>query len=375
MNVNQLITNQASTAARTTMRLGSKATLLLKKHSPEILLVVGVAGVIGTTVLACKATLGIESVLDKRQDNLDKINEYKAMRDNGEIVETDENAYTEEIEKRDYIMINTRTVMDIAWLYLPAITLGVASIGCIIGSHAILSKRNGEIMATCVAISEAFKTYRERVKQEYGEETDYMFKHGIRKETITETITDEKGKIKEITKDIYTKPGELSQFAKFFDDSCAGWSNIPEYNLTFLRSQQSYFNDLLLSKGFVFLNDVYKALGIKETSAGAVCGWVINKEGDNFVDFGLYDDRNSDFINGFENNIILDFNVDGVIYDKIWERDGLNAIGSGNFYRDIFDYPDLYFHMSYDSEFGDEDDWLVLDLYAYLRNESDKFCI
>ena len=111
----------------------------------------------------------------------------------------------------------------------------------------------------------------------------------------------------------------VSQYARIFDDSCVGWTRDPEYNMNFLKNQQKYCNDKLKAKGHLFLNDVYDLLGLPRTTAGTMVGWVYNEEkpiGDNFVDFGLFDsndERNSDFINGYRNTAILDFNVDGNI--------------------------------------------------------------
>jgi hypothetical protein len=80
-------------------------------------------------------------------------------------------------------------------------------------------------------------------------------------------------------------------------------------------------NDLLISRGHMFLNEVYDALGLERTKAGSVVGWIISHDGDNYVDFGIFTDKDArqyrDFVNGRSNAILLDFNVDGVIYDKI----------------------------------------------------------
>ena len=116
------------------------------------------------------------------------------------------------------------------------------------------------------------------------------------------------------------KTENFSQYAKIFDDSCVGWTKDPEYNMHFLKSQQDYCNDKLKSKGHLFLNEVYDILGIPRTKAGALVGWVYDEKnpiGDNFVDFGLFDESNNDFINGFKNTAILDFNVDGDILNYI----------------------------------------------------------
>lgn len=113
---------------------------------------------------------------------------------------------------------------------------------------------------------------------------------------------------------------EPSIYARFFDDSCIGWTRDPEYNLVFLKQQQTYANDMLRARGYLLLNDVYDMLGMPRTKAGMVVGWVYNEEnpiGDNKVDFGLFHKRNTKFINGFEKCAILDFNVDGNIMDYI----------------------------------------------------------
>ena len=112
----------------------------------------------------------------------------------------------------------------------------------------------------------------------------------------------------------------VSDYARWFDDSCCGWTKDPEYNLTFLKCQERYANDMLRAKGFLFLNEVYDMLGMPKTKAGQVVGWIYNEEnpiGDNRVEFGLNLERNADFINGLTNMVLLDFNVDGNILEFI----------------------------------------------------------
>ena len=118
-------------------------------------------------------------------------------------------------------------------------------------------------------------------------------------------------------------PNHYSPYAIIFDDGNTGWDKDPELTKFFLIQQQNYANDLLKSRGHLFLNEVYDMLGAKRTKAGAQVGWVYdekNASGDNFVDFGIFDINNPkarDFVNGYERVIILDFNVDGVILDLI----------------------------------------------------------
>lgn len=101
-----------------------------------------------------------------------------------------------------------------------------------------------------------------------------------------------------------------SQYVKIFDSKCPGWTHDPEYNLAFLKSIQDYCNDRLKHIGYIFLNEVYDMLGVPRTMAGQLVGWVYDEEhpiGDNFVDFGLSEGRNYDFINGREPDAILDY--------------------------------------------------------------------
>ena len=291
-----------------------RSGLVLKKYSPEILMGVGIASVIGGTVLACKATLKVEEIIDDAKTNLDKINTVH------EDVNVSEEVYSEKDYKKDLSIVYVQTGVKLVKLYGPAVTLSAVGIGCLLGAHGIMKKRNVALMAAYKAIEQSFGDYRQRVREELGEETDRKYHLGLRDEVVTEETVDENGKKKKVkTTKTVIDPNKHSQYARFFDESSMHWNKIPEYNLVFLKAQQNYANDLLKARGHVFLNEVYDMLGIPRSQAGAVVGWVLG-EGDDFVDFGIFDstdDKVRDFVNGYERNILLDFNVTGVIYDLI----------------------------------------------------------
>jgi hypothetical protein len=297
---------------RTLSRLSGRTGLIIQKKSPEIFMFVGIVGVIGSTVMACRATLKAEDILERHEER--KNNIERAM--------VQEAAYTETDRRNDLVKTYGATAVDFIKLYGPPVVIGLASIGCIVGSHRIMKRRNLALMAAYKVVQEGFDAYRKRVIEDYGEETDYMYKNGLRAEVITENEVGEDGKSHRVKKMKLRNDNDtngLSVYARFFDESCSQWTKTPEYNLMFLRSQQNYFNDMLKARGHVFLNEVYDALGIERSQAGAVVGWVLGK-GDNFVDFGIFDGerrRARDFVNGYERSILLDFNVDGVIYDLI----------------------------------------------------------
>ena len=291
----------------------NKAGFQLKKHSPEILIVAGVAGAVTSAVMACKATTKLNDILEESKEQVDKIHEA---------IEHPENLpeeYTEEDGKKDLTIVYTQTAVKLLKLYGPSIVLGGLSITAILTSNNIMRKRNIAIAAAYAAVDKSFKDYRGRVVERFGKDLDRELRYNIKKEEVEETIVDEKtGKEKTIKKTIDVA-NEVSEFAKFFDDGCTGWTKDPELNLAFLLKQQAFANDKLKANGYLYLNEVYDMLGIPRTKAGQIVGWIYDEKnpiGDNYVDFGIFDSnkvKNRDFVNGYERTILLDFNVDGNI--------------------------------------------------------------
>ena len=304
----------------TLSRKFGKTGLKLKKHSPEILVGVGIVGVVSSTIMACKATTKLDEVLAEPKDKIEKIHE---LMENPDMV-PEGKEYTEEDGKKDLTIMYTQSAIKVIRLYAPAVALGSLSIAAILGGHHILRKRNVALAAAYATIDKSFKDYRGRVIERFGAELDKELKYNIKAAEVEETVVDEKGKEKKVKNTVnVADPNVYSEYSKFFDESCPGFTKDPEYNLMFLKDQQRYANDLLKSKGYLFLNDVYEMLGIPRTQAGQIVGWIYDEKnpiGDNFVDFGIYDlhkEANRDFVNGYERVILLDFNVDGDILDMI----------------------------------------------------------
>jgi hypothetical protein len=285
-----------------------RQALITQKHSPTILFGVGVVGVIATVVLASRATLNLDMTLQETQDNLEKA---ENLHERGHA------SYTDKDYQQDRAILHIRNVTKVAKLYAPALAVGVISIGCLTGSHLILTKRNFALTAAYAAVEKGFAEYRGRVRDELGEDKEREFRYGS--ETVVESKVDDKGKTKAIEKK-QIGPHGASIYAVFFDNRSSSWSPQPEYNMLFLRAQQNWLNDRLMARGHVILNEAYDALGLEHTTAGCVVGWV-KGDGDSYIDFGIFDgqnmDRFYDFVTGNEGAILLDFNVDGVVYDKI----------------------------------------------------------
>lgn len=297
------------------MRLYNNSKNGIQKHSPEILAGVGVIGTVTSAVMACKATLKLNDILDDCKETRNKIKEVAGN-------PKYENEYTPEDVKKDITINYTQTAVKIAKLYAPAVILGSASLGCLLASNDILRKRNAALSAAYMTVDKSFKEYRGRVAERFGEEVEKEIRYNIKAQEIETVVANEDGSETVVMEEAKVMdPNLYSDYAKFFDEANPNWQNDPEYNLMFLKSQQQYANDLLKARGRLFLNEVYDMLGIDRTKAGQVVGWTYNPNnptGDNFVDFGIYDmskERVRAFVNGYETNILLDFNVDGNVWD------------------------------------------------------------
>lgn len=310
-----------SNAIQTAKFAIGRGGLILKKYSPEILTAAGVIGTVGSTVLACKATLKVEDILDEAKKKSNLIN---AVHD-GEI-EVDAE-YTDKDYSKDLLVNRTQTAVKLIKLYGPAISLGALSITAILGGQHILRKRNVAVMAAYKLCEESFNNYRSRVKDELGEEKDRQFYYGMTEETVKDKVKSKDGKTKTVTKKVEKAPDHLySQYARFFDEANINWDKSPEQNMYFLKMVQNQMNDKLKARGHVFLNEVYDALGFDRSEAGQLVGWVWSNDntameaGDGYIDFGIFDGNDCAkraFVNGDERSILLDFNIDGMIYDLI----------------------------------------------------------
>lgn len=305
----------ANTVTKSMHRMGFK----LKKHSPEILAVAGVIGVVTSAVMACKATTKVSTIMEDAKANIDAIHECAA--DQGLI---ESGKYSAEDAKKDLAIVYAQTGAKLAKLYAPSVLLGTLSLTSILAGHQILRKRNIALAAAYKTLDGSYKKYRENVVERFGDVVDKELKYGIKAKKVEETVTDpETGKDKKVKKTINVVENleDYSEYARFFDDGCKGWEKDSETNLMFLRAQQQYANDLLRSRGYLFLNEVYNMLGIQISKAGQVVGWVYDSDSTrfyNYVDFGIYDvnkPKSRDFVNGYERTILLDFNVDGNIWD------------------------------------------------------------
>lgn len=292
--------------------VASKTVMKLKKHSPEILVVAGIAGTVVSAVLACKATTKVAEILDETKGTLDTIHEgMETGAINGQ-------EYTTEDGKKDTVVVYAQTGMKLAKLYAPAIILGTLSITSILASNNILHKRNVALGAAYAAIDKSFKEYRGRVIERFGEQVDTELKYGIKAKKFEEIEVDpETGKEKKVKKTVMVAdPNLQSDYAVYFDSKSRNYETNPDYNRMFLKAQQAFANDKLQTRGHLFLNEVLDDLDLPRTPAGQIVGWT--KDGpDGYVNFRIVEVERETEDGRHEPALLLDFNVEGNIWEKM----------------------------------------------------------
>lgn len=315
MSMNWLTTMNGALAKKM-----AKTELKLRKKSPEILLAAGVAGFVGTVVMACKATLRADEVLEYHNAKMKSIHEAKQIADQNPEEELE---YDDSLYRQDVAVQCLKTTGKMAKLYAPAIAMGVVSVACILTSRNIMQKRYLGVLAAYESLSTIFNEYRARVREEQGELMDRHYRYGTKIDTLNVVNVDEEGKKTKEKVTVEDIPSEIVNTAddtsRFFDQDNPNWNSNPAFSMMFLRGVQNMLNDKLHTNGHLFLNEVYDALGYDDTPQGAILGW-IEGEGDDCVDFGLYDRDNEAtrrFVNGVDNVILLTFNHCGVIWNKI----------------------------------------------------------
>lgn len=289
-----------------------KAQLTVRKHSPEILMVAGVIGTVAGAVMACKETLELEDVLDECKQEKMELEEQYAMCEE----------YSEDALKKDQVKLTIKQAVKIVKLYAPSVIMEATSIGVIFASNDIMRKRNASMAAAYATLNSMYKRYRQNVIESYGEEVDKDMRFGVKHEKVTEIDEDgNKVKIDARIVDLDNTALAISDYSRFFQTGCKGFdASSGRYNLLYLKGIQAMFNNKLIADGYVMLNDVYRELGFDTIPEGWSIGWVYdeaNPIGDNYIDFGLYEARNKNqrAVNDWEPVILMDFNVDGNLYE------------------------------------------------------------
>ena len=275
------------------MSIVNGAKMVVIRNLPKICMISGGALAVGTVVASNVGTKKAVPVIENYKEEIGKLKEEGAEK--GAI-------------RKSYIS----AAWDLTKIYAPAAAMGIGSAFLISKGYLLRSKEVMAISAAYVSLDRRFKSYRERVKEEIGEEKEELIYNGLRKETRV-FLNEETGQTEE--KDIYAKTMDsISIYARFFDETNVNWDQDNGYNnYVFLKQQEMAANRKLKSQGHLFLNEVYDMLGLPRSVEGQYVGWV-DGAGDSYISFGVFMKHNKLAVNdGFTEAVLLDFNVDGPI--------------------------------------------------------------
>jgi hypothetical protein len=209
----------------------------LSRHSPEILMGIGIAGMISTTVLAVKATPKALQLIEIRKEELDSDS-----------------------------LTPLETVKTTWKCYIPAAISGTMSLACFIGSHSVNAKRNATLAAAYKLSETAFSEYRNSVIETIGEKKERAVRDKMSEEQIKNNPVSK-------TDVIVTGKGQTLCFDplshRYF------YSSIDKLNraankLNYVINTSPFTND------GVTLNDFYHEIGLAGTMTGESLGWDLN---------------------------------------------------------------------------------------------------
>ena len=297
----------------------NKLAIKASKKAPTVLIIGGVCGVAVSTVLACKATLKVNDILEEAKQNIDNV--HKALEDDS----ISEEQYSKADSVKDLAITYKDLGIKLAKLYGPAVLIGTASLVSIVYSHNLLKKRNASLVAAYTMLDASYKQYRKGVKEVFGADVDKGLELGIvrKNENFKEKENAEKPYVIDHA---LLKENVSDEYKIIFDEGDRGWENDHFYNMCHLEAKQAYATNLLTNRGYLFLNEVYDLIGHEKTKQGQLIGWFYDPNDptkQNHVSFGLEEFRKyyemavRDEAADHPAGIILHFNPDGYILDLI----------------------------------------------------------
>lgn len=308
-------------------KFGSNLIQKVKFSSPELLIGAGVVGLVGAAVVAVRR--GVRWHTAAKTEIAHDLETIKKAEGSPQ--------YTREDKVQDYARVIGKGVWSFTQIYGPSVAVGAASVASILAGTGILRGRLAAVTSAAATAQAALDRYRQRVREKLGDDADSEFAHEVigRK---TKLKHEDGTKETQVTYHLVPSSGEwmsASPYSRLWDDSALEWSPNRELQYLTLRSLENHFNRELDVRGVVFLNDVYKALGLPMSKDAALVGWIKDYEkpkmaklaaelgrvpGDGVISFGVFENESPSaraYLAGDDNRVVLDFNVDGVIYDLI----------------------------------------------------------
>ena len=288
------------------LRLSAKAGMKLKEYAPDIFFYSGCVLLLGGTVMACKQTLRLEGIIDYHQSVHEDIDDYEL---------------DEKTRKKEHFKNNADMVLDIAKLYAPAV--GIAGIGyfCVGKAHYTLKKDKKELLATVATIDNAYRRYRERVRDKMGDQEENDIYTGREPVEVTEMKPGEDKPVKKVFRHQVYDPNDVTAIC-FSREMCEGaWKGDPILDRITLQNIIIWAQNRYDSYGYIHMKDIYDLFTFYPEPGEAQCRMAseygyIKGHGADKIDIGLDDPSNIEmqrFLNGETDSVWIHFNDCGPI--------------------------------------------------------------
>lgn len=293
------------------------AGMTLAKNAPAIAFGAGLVGMVGTVVLTSRATLKVAPKMEAHKEELLELKKSAAKNIAKEIESEGEVPANTEYRKGAYVLW-ARFVRECTRAYAVPLLLGGVSVGLLTYSHSYQSNMITGLTMAYEGLKVTFDKYREAVIEDQGVEADTKYiveAHNAANEELQARTGDS---------EVFHVDNRFvfgAESSSDFNGRASMW------NVNFLNDVEAAMNRKLDSQGIVFLNEVLAALGMDRTPAGQQLGWVKDPDDSSHVgiDFGwrkLTDEiTRHHLINADSSDsapeILLDFNYDGIVWDKL----------------------------------------------------------
>jgi hypothetical protein len=286
-------------------RIIGAVKLAAKAHAPTIMVVSGVASMGGSVIMASKKTLEIEQTLAPHVESLEKIQSGLDLNLDG---------YDIKAARKDQGIVYGRVAVDMVKLYWIPGVLFTGGACLVFGGHRIMLKRNASLALAFTGVQKAFAAYRQRVRDEFGPMVDQGMLTGHKQ---IEVIDDD-GKVQVVNTRDWDAQSTDPYNRVFAQGETSQWIDDLAVNKLFIQNQQRMAQILLGQRGYLYLSEVYEALGFPETDISRVVGWKERRNPDGskdipVLDFGLDTPLPDDWKHSREKAIYLDFNCQGLI--------------------------------------------------------------
>lgn len=237
----------------------------LYPKSPIALTILGCAGVIATAVTAVKATPKALKIIEKEFEDVPPT-------------------------KKDVVQATWKC-------YIPSAIIGIATIGCIIGSTGISYKSQASLISAYTLLERSYKEYKDKVKELFGEDGEREVKASIIRDHFMEGDH---------------IPTPLGEKLIFYIDH---YEDFFERTMLEVKDAEYELNRKFTREGLATLNDFFRLLDLPETEIGELIGWSID---------GAYEESGYFWIE-FEHTLITMDEVECYAIDTPYRPDFLYA--------------------------------------------------